>query len=61
MLTAVRHELDFGWRLSTGSEQLDQELKGGLLPCSVTEIYGPAGSGKTQLALSLLAAAGKSL
>jgi len=41
-------------RLSTGIEQLDQHIGGGLLPGTLTVIVGSAGIGKTQLGLQFL-------
>lgn len=39
--------------LTTGCARLDAKLKGGI-PCrGITQIYGAAGTGKTQLALQL--------
>lgn len=39
--------------LTTGCSKLDVKLKGGI-PCrGITQIYGAAGTGKTQLALQL--------
>jgi len=39
-------------RVSTGSPKLDEMLGGGLLPGTLTVIYGATGIGKTHLALS---------
>jgi RecA/RadA recombinase len=39
--------------ISTGSSDLDEMLAGGILPGELTEIYGEAGAGKTQLMFSL--------
>jgi RecA/RadA recombinase len=41
-------------RLSSGCAKIDAFLKGGFLPRGITEIFGAAGSGKTQLCLQLL-------
>jgi len=40
-------------RISTGSKRLDDLLSGGIERGAVTEISGPAGSGKTELCLTL--------
>lgn len=39
--------------ISTGADDLDQILGGGVEPGAVTELYGEAGSGKTNLCLQL--------
>jgi RecA/RadA recombinase len=39
----------------TGNEDLDAFLGGGFLVPGINEVYGPAGSGKTQLVLQLIA------
>lgn len=39
--------------LSTGCPNLDSMLKGGLPNKGIAQIYGAAGTGKTQLALQL--------
>ncbi|XP_066600943.1 DNA repair protein XRCC3-like isoform X2 [Prorops nasuta] len=39
--------------LTTGCLKLDEKLKGGISCSGITQIYGVAGSGKTQLALQL--------
>lgn len=41
--------------ISTGIAGLDNLLGGGIAPGLVTDIFGPAGSGKTQLALQICA------
>jgi hypothetical protein len=41
-------------RLKTPLASLTALLHGGLIPSQITELHGPAGSGKTQFALSLL-------
>jgi DNA repair protein RadB len=46
-------------RITTGSAELDRLLDGGYETDIVTTIYGPAGSGKTNLCLMCAAAAGK--
>src|SRR5262249_37245662 len=43
-------------RVSTGLERLDQMLGGGLLPRTLTVVYGATGIGKTHLSLGLAAA-----
>ena len=43
-------------RLSTGCRSIDQLLGGGVCTGHVTEVYGAQGSGKTQLAYSLIGA-----
>ncbi|XP_070181033.1 DNA repair protein XRCC3-like isoform X2 [Littorina saxatilis] len=40
-------------RLSTGCDQLDKALRGGLLTKGITEIVGESASGKTQVCLQL--------
>ena len=40
-------------KLSTGCEQIDQMLRGGILSRGITEIAGVSASGKTQLCLQL--------
>ncbi|RKP08229.1 P-loop containing nucleoside triphosphate hydrolase protein [Thamnocephalis sphaerospora] len=42
-------------QLPTGYASVDQLLGGGLLRGQVTELYGPAGAGKTQIAFNALA------
>jgi RecA/RadA recombinase len=42
-------------RISTGSDNLDRLLLGGLETHAVTEFYGPSGVGKTQLCHTLTA------
>ncbi|KAI9599595.1 P-loop containing nucleoside triphosphate hydrolase protein [Syncephalis fuscata] len=44
--------LPSGTRLSTGYTSIDRLLNGGLLPGQITELFGPAGAGKTQIAFS---------
>ena len=39
-------------RVSTGSDKLDQMLGGGLLPGTLTVVYGATGIGKTHLGLA---------
>ena len=39
-------------RVSTGSPRLDEMLGGGLLPGTLTVVYGATGIGKTHLGLS---------
>ncbi|MEM4755613.1 MAG: DNA repair and recombination protein RadB [Candidatus Woesearchaeota archaeon] len=48
-----------GLRISTGSAEFDQFLRGGYEKGVITTIYGPAGSGKTNLMLLALASAAK--
>lgn len=43
-------------RVSTGVTSLDESIEGGLPPSRVTLVTGPAGAGKTTLALQFLAA-----
>jgi DNA repair protein RadB len=40
-------------RLTTGCENIDDALKGGIEPGIITEIYGEGGSGKTTLCMQL--------
>ena len=42
------------YRLSIGDEIFDQFVNGGIRPGEITEIYGEAGSGKTQISIQLL-------
>lgn len=49
-LNSQRQELVF---ITTGSRQLDQLLGGGIEAGSITELYGAAGSGKSQLCFTL--------
>ena len=44
-------------RLSTGIPGLDEKIGGGLLPGTMTVLFGSSGIGKTQLGLQFLAAA----
>ncbi|MFB6145957.1 MAG: DNA repair and recombination protein RadA [Candidatus Nanohaloarchaea archaeon] len=67
IITAARQELDLGFesgkskyetrkkmkKISTGGEELDELLGGGVETQSITEAYGEYGSGKTQLAHQL--------
>ena len=46
---------DLKKKLSTGSEPIDELLKGGLETDVITTIYGPAGSGKSNIALCAVA------
>lgn len=39
--------------ISTGIAELDKMLSGGIVPGTITDIYGPAASGKTQLAMQI--------
>ncbi len=52
-------------RISTGSKSLDALLKGGIMTGLLTDVYGAAGSGKSQLCFTLCAncarAGGKAL
>lgn len=41
--------------ISTGLAGLDKLLGGGIAPSIITDIFGPAGSGKTQLAMQICA------
>jgi len=41
-------------KLGTGCPSLNEFLRGGLLPKRLYEIYGEAGTGKTNLAIQLL-------
>jgi len=54
VLTNSRLEQSF---VPTGLPSLDQALRGGVPPASVTEVTGAAGLGKTQLCMSLSVAA----
>lgn len=47
-------------RISTGCESIDKLLGGGLSTGEVTEVYGTQGSGKTQLAYSIISAVSRS-
>jgi len=40
--------------IRTGLEKLDQMLGGGLKSSTITDIFGPSGTGKTQLALQIM-------
>ncbi len=67
IITAARQELDLGFesgkdkydqrkqmkKISTGSEDMNDLLGGGVETQSITEFYGEYGSGKTQLAHQL--------
>ena len=41
--------------ISTGLAGLDKLLGGGMAPCTITDIFGTAGTGKTQLAMQICA------
>ncbi|MCK9369407.1 recombinase RecA [Candidatus Dojkabacteria bacterium] len=51
--------IEQGTRMSTGSYLVDDAIGGGLVLGSTVEIYGPASSGKTTLALHMMASAQK--
>jgi hypothetical protein len=53
----ARHASQAGRRLATGIPDLDELLGGGVLPGRIAEITGPASSGRTSVALALLARA----
>ncbi len=67
IITAARKELDIGFetgkdkyelrkdmqRISTGSEEFDEVLGGGVETQAITELYGEYGSAKTQIAHQL--------
>jgi DNA repair protein RAD51 len=46
--------LDFIGMIRTGLQKLDQILGGGLKSSTITDIFGPSGTGKTQLALQIM-------
>ncbi|MDY6769796.1 MAG: helix-hairpin-helix domain-containing protein, partial [Candidatus Nanohaloarchaea archaeon] len=66
-ISAAHDELDHGFatgkdkleereevlRISTGSDEFDELMGGGIESQSITEVYGEYGSGKTQVALQL--------
>lgn len=66
-ISAAHEQLDHGYstgkekleerdevrRISTGSDEFDELLGGGVESQSITEVYGEYGSGKTQVALQL--------
>ncbi|MDY6768762.1 MAG: DNA repair and recombination protein RadA, partial [Candidatus Nanohaloarchaea archaeon] len=66
-ISAAHDELDHGYstgkekleereeviRISTGSDEFDDLMGGGIESQSITEVYGEYGSGKTQVALQL--------
>ncbi len=66
-ISAAHDELDHGYatgkekleereevlRISTGSDEFDELMGGGIESQSITEVYGEYGSGKTQVALQL--------
>ncbi len=67
IINGARKELDMGFetatkvyenkedvtQVSTGSEEIDKLIGGGVETQSITEVYGSYGSGKTQLAFQL--------
>jgi len=48
---AFDHSKNFAQQVSTGKQELDRLLGGGLWTQEITEFCGPSGSGKTQMAL----------
>jgi len=48
-----RHQEPINQVLTTGCEQINKALGGGLFKCGITEISGESGCGKTQFCLQI--------